>query len=114
MTISSILVFITSFYFSLILTFCPINPASASIFHFEGTPPNNLGVNGGNLSSCPSSPNCVVSKETDETHYIKPISYNSDRESAKSMLIKVLSVVPNTLIVQEEDRSRSRINRAKG
>ncbi len=115
MFLSSIVFFLTSFCLSLLLLFSsPITSASASIFHFEGTPPDNLGINQGLLSPCPSSPNCVVSQDTDETHYIDPISYNSDRETAKAILLKVLSVVPNTIIVEEDDdyirtESRSKI-----
>ncbi len=35
--------------------------------HFS-SPPENLGMNGGNLSPCPNSPNCVSSQETDASH----------------------------------------------
>lgn len=114
MFLSSILVFLFSFCLSLLLIFSPTAMANASIFHFEGTPPDNLGINQGFLSPCPSSPNCIVSEETDETHYIEPISYNSDRNTAKSILRKVLSVVPNTIIIEDNDNyirteSRSKI-----
>lgn len=103
-----------SFFSSLIVLFSLYSPL-ASIFHFEGAVPQNLGVNQGHLTSCPPSPNCVVSNElADEDHYIEPISYDSDRIKAKETLLKILSVVPNTVVVQEADdyirtESRSKI-----
>ena len=78
----------------------PLN--MAAIFHFEGSIPTNLGVQDGHLSPCPSTPNCVVSQKTDETHQIEPIEYKSDRQTAKETLLKVLSVVPETIVVEEK------------
>lgn len=89
-------------------------PAMASIFHFEGSVPTDLGVTDGKLKQCPPSPNCVVSQTEDETHYIKPLKYNSDRTSAYNNFLKILSVVPDTVIVEKTDdyirtESRSKI-----
>jgi uncharacterized protein (DUF1499 family) len=83
--------------------FWPINLTIASVFHFSGTPPTNLGVNNGHLSDCPATPNCVSSQVSDSVHYIEPISYNGDKELAKQVLIQVLNVVPNTVILEEKD-----------
>ncbi|MGY6530708.1 MAG: DUF1499 domain-containing protein [Cyanobacterium sp.] len=104
----------TGFLSSLIVLFFIYGPF-ASIFHFEGAVPQNLGVSQGHLTSCPQTPNCVVSNESaDETHYIEPISYDSDMETARDTLLKVLSVVPNTVVVTETEdyirtESRSKI-----
>ncbi|RMF24318.1 MAG: DUF1499 domain-containing protein [Cyanobacteria bacterium J083] len=68
-----------------------------------GKPPQNLGVKGGHLSQCPDSPNCVVSQGGDSTHSIKPIVYQQDREVAREILLKVLSVVPRTKVVSQTD-----------
>jgi uncharacterized protein (DUF1499 family) len=111
---SFVLCLISTVLLSLSLLFMPFSPALASIFHFEGSIPDNLGVNHGFLSPCPSSPNCVVSQNADETHYVKPITYQGDRQTARETLLKVLSVVPNTVIVEERDNyirteSRSKI-----
>lgn len=83
----------------------PLNTYSplSAIFHFEGAMPNNLGVKDGKFSPCPSTPNCVISEETDAIHEIKPITYDTDLNTAKETLLKVLSVVPNTIIVEETD-----------
>ncbi|MGI0482445.1 DUF1499 domain-containing protein [Geminocystis sp. CENA526] len=85
-----------------------------SIFHFEGQIPNNLGVVDGKLSPCPSTPNCVVSQDTDSTHYIEPLTYQFDRTQAYDSFVKILSVVPNTKIVEQTEdyirtESRSKI-----
>ena len=57
--------------------------------------------NDGHLSACPSSPNCVVSQDGDEKHIIEPIAYKGDRNQAKETLLKVLSVVPRTEIIED-------------
>jgi len=111
---STLLSLTISFLLSICLLFLPILPVSAAIFHFEGNLPDNLGVKDGFLSSCPTSPNCVVSQNADETHYIQPITYEVDRQNAKETLLKVLSVVPETTIIENTDNyirteSRSKI-----
>lgn len=72
------------------------------------------GIQDSHLSSCPSSPNCVVSQGADPDHYIEPITYQGDRDSAKAALLKVLAVVPRTEVVEQTDNyihseSKSRI-----
>ena len=44
--------------------FSPSPLLAASLFHFSGTPPKDLGVKDGKLNPCPSSPNCVCSHWT--------------------------------------------------
>lgn len=68
-----------------------------------GTPPQDLGVNGGHLSPCPDSPNCVVSQDADEDHAIAPLTYQSDRDTAREAVLKVLSVVPRTQVVEQTE-----------
>ena len=75
---------------------------------------SNLGVTDNHLVSCPPSPNCVVSQNTDEKHAIDPISYQVDRDTAKETLLKVLTVVPRTQVIEQTDNyihalSKSRI-----
>ena len=62
-----------------------------------------IGINSDRLEPCPSSPNCVVSVNGDEEHQIDPITYNSDRATAKETLLKVLSVVPRTEVIDSTD-----------
>lgn len=70
---------------------------------FAGTPPENLGVHDGKLSPCPDTSNCVVSQGADTGHAIAPITYTSDRDTARNTLLRVLSVVPRTSVVEQTD-----------
>ena len=60
-------------------------------------------INNSRLEPCPSSPNCVVSQNGDEEHSIEPITYQSDRATARETLLKVLSVVPRTEVIEQTD-----------
>ena len=73
----------------------------ASIFHFSGNSPTNIGIENGKLTSCPDSPNCVVSQTDDQSHYIEPLTYSGDRQEAYDNFVKILSVVPNTQITEQ-------------
>ncbi|WP_299492228.1 DUF1499 domain-containing protein [Acaryochloris sp. IP29b_bin.137] len=73
-------------------------PGAAGLF--AGTPPE-LGVRDGQLSPCPESPNCVVSQNADADHAIAPLSYSSDRETARATVLKVLTVVPRTQVIEQ-------------
>ena len=74
----------------------------------------SLGVEDGYLSPCPETYNCVVSQNADATHAIAPIAYHTDLVTARETLLKVLSVVPRTEVIQKDDNyiraeSQSRI-----
>ena len=70
---------------------------------FAGTSPDNLGIHDGHLTNCPASPNCVVSQGGDETHAIAPLIYHEDLSTTRETLLKVLTVVPGTTIVEQSD-----------
>ena len=61
------------------------------------------GLSDGHLQPCPESPNCVISQDGDEKHSIEPIAYNGDRNEVKSALLKVLSVVPRTEVIEDTE-----------
>ncbi|WP_096623264.1 DUF1499 domain-containing protein [Calothrix sp. NIES-3974] len=66
------------------------------------------------LSACPRTPNCVVSQGADSQHAIDPIPYHVSREQARETLLKVVSVVPRTEVIEKTDNyihatSKSRI-----
>ena len=44
-----------------------------------GEPPQNIGIQDGQLASCPDSPNCVSSFANDEVHAIEPLAANLDQ-----------------------------------
>ncbi|MBE9209932.1 DUF1499 domain-containing protein [Nostoc sp. LEGE 06077] len=75
---------------------------------------SHLGVDHGHLTSCPTSPNCVVSQDADAEHSIDAIAYHTDRDTARATLLKVLTVVPRTEVIEQTDNyihalSQSRI-----
>jgi uncharacterized protein (DUF1499 family) len=74
----------------------------------------SLGVVSGSLSPCPETPNCVVSQNADAKHAIAPIIYHIARDKAKETLLKVLTVLPRTKVIEQTDNyihalSKSRI-----
>ena len=92
---------------------CVLFLSLTSILIFP-TPTLALGITDNHLTPCPTSPNCVVSQDGDEKHAIEPIPYHIDREKAKETLLKVLTVVPRTEVIEETDNyihalSKSRI-----
>ena len=72
---------------------------------FSGSVPQNLGVTNQQLAPCPDTPNCVNSQAStgDKEHYITPLAYEGDSQTAKAQIIKILSVVPGTEIVEQTD-----------
>ncbi|WP_225889407.1 DUF1499 domain-containing protein [Halomicronema hongdechloris] len=72
---------------------------------FAGTRPDTLGVqDDGRLAACPSSPNCVVSREdADAEHAIAPLTYSSDAATAMARLKQVLQGQPRTDIITERE-----------
>lgn len=85
-----------SIIFGLIITL-------SSSFVFSSPALAAIGLNDGQLSPCPESPNCVVSQNGDADHSIASIPYTSDRAEAKETLLKVLSVVPRTEVIEQTD-----------
>ncbi|MGB3615062.1 MAG: DUF1499 domain-containing protein [Elainellaceae cyanobacterium] len=69
---------------------------------FAGSP-GPVGLENGSLSSCPASPNCVVSQNADSDHAIAPIPYHTSQEEAYATLLDILSVVPRTKVVERTD-----------
>jgi len=66
-----------------------------------GDRPDNLGVQEGRLTPCPSSPNCVASQADDAQHRIAPLAFIGDPEAAFSRLQQVLSRRKDTAIVAQ-------------
>ncbi|TIH15698.1 DUF1499 domain-containing protein [Marinifilum sp. JC120] len=53
--------------------------------HFS-SPPENLGITGGNLSPCPNSPNCVSSQETNKDHKIQSLKASGSNKTVMKKL----------------------------
>jgi uncharacterized protein (DUF1499 family) len=67
-----------------------------------GEPPGNLGVRGGLLAPCPSSPNCVSSRADDQRHRIEPLRFTGDPDGAFARLKSILADRNDTTLVREE------------
>lgn len=57
----------------------------------------------GHLLPCPPDVSCVVSLAEKSKSYIAPIPYHSNLNQAKDILLKVLTVVPRTKVIQITD-----------
>jgi uncharacterized protein (DUF1499 family) len=55
------------------------------------------------LQSCPSSPNCVSTQASDESHAIEPFRYRKSRAEAKEALKEVIRSMPRTKLVEEDE-----------
>jgi len=63
----------------------------------------NLGINKGQLTPCPDSPNCVSSQSADERHRIEPFNYELPPPDAMAKLKEVISSMERARIVKEQD-----------
>ena len=79
--------------------------AVTMVWGCSGTVPKNLGVRDGQLTACPTSPNCVSSQAPvdDPHHYIAPLLYQDDVASARNRLTEVLATLPRNRIVEQSD-----------
>ena len=87
----------------LISIFCSVIISLSSCLILFAPASAAIDLNNGQLSPCPASPNCVVSQNGDSDHEIEAIAYQGDRQAAKESLLKVLSVVPRTEVVEQTD-----------
>lgn len=76
---------------------------AASLFHFSGSQPKNLGIKDGKLTTCPSSPNCVSSQDTDAEHQIEPLTYTGNSQEAFDRLKSIVVSLENAAIVEDKN-----------
>ena len=62
------------------------------------------GLRDGKLSECPDSPNCVSSQTAKKGHVVDPLSYNGSSSEAKQALLSIISSLPRTKIITDNDR----------
>ncbi len=55
------------------------------------------------LAPCPSSPNCVSTQATDQSHQIAPYRYQQNLATAKDTLKAIVHRLPRTQLVEEND-----------
>ena len=73
------------------------------IFSLSGNRPTDLGVQSGRLKTCPSSPNCVCSYDTDKEHGIEPIQFSGESKEAIASLKQIIETTPLTEIIESSD-----------
>jgi len=71
---------------------------------FAGQRPTNLGIQDGQLTPCPQTPNCVSSQSLDSTHQIAPLTYRDDPATAFARLKQLIRGMERTAIVTENAR----------
>lgn len=74
----------------------------ASLLHFSGSRPDNLGVTSGKLAPCPSSPNCVSSQSPDLDHQTDPLPIPDSPNQAIQRLQAILETQDNAEIITAE------------
>ena len=75
----------------------------ASIFHFSGSRPKDLGVQAGRLKPCPSSPNCVSSQEEDPEHFIMAIATTDPKATLNRITNQIKANDAAQIITQADD-----------
>lgn len=70
-----------------------------SLLGCAGKKPEGLGVAGGRLAPCPSSPNCVSSESKLPKHAVEPFQLAGDPGKAWKKLREVVASLPRTKIV---------------
>jgi uncharacterized protein (DUF1499 family) len=88
-----------------------IVPAIGLVFAFlvwnnhilAGIPPTNIGINHGQLTACPFTPNCVNSQAavSDAEHSIKPIEIGGDLTARMADLKLAIKSMPRSTIIKE-------------
>jgi len=62
-----------------------------------------LGIENGQLTQCPTTPNCVNSQAKDKKHYIEPIFITGTPLEIKNYILKIVNEMERSKIVMAED-----------
>lgn len=76
---------------------------SMTLLSCAGKRPDHLGVAGGRLAPCPSSPNCVSSDAADAAHRVSPFRLGVAAEEAWHAARESVLALPRASIVEESD-----------
>lgn len=74
-------------------------PVVAALFSFSGSRPMNLGVQNGQFSPCPTTPNCVSSQSQDQEHAIAPLRFTTEPAVAFDHLKETIQAQPRASII---------------
>ncbi len=57
------------------------------------------------LAPCPASPNCVCTQaeQSDQIHYIQPLTYTGAATAAKARLLAIVKGLPRATIIADSD-----------
>jgi uncharacterized protein (DUF1499 family) len=75
----------------------------ASLFHFSGPRPTDLGVTDGQLKVCPSSPNCVSSQSRDAEHSIAAIATTTPKATLDQIATLIEADASAQIITRADD-----------
>jgi uncharacterized protein (DUF1499 family) len=62
-----------------------------------------FGIEDGQLTQCPTTPNCVNSQAEDKKHYIEPILTTGTPLEVKNTILKILNELKRSKIIVAED-----------
>lgn len=62
-----------------------------------------LGIKNGQLTQCPTTPNCVNSQVKDKKHYIEPIITTGTPLEVKDHILKIFNELKRSKIIVAED-----------
>jgi uncharacterized protein (DUF1499 family) len=83
--------------------YLPLMMLCVLVIGCSGVRPSPLGVKGGLLAPCPTTPNCVSSQSADSDHAIAPLRYRDDAVDAMTELKKVIRSMKRAEIVVSTD-----------
>jgi len=66
---------------------------------FTAKRPDMLGVTGGKLAPCPSSPNCVSTQASDAEQRMEPVAFAGDGDDALSRLRTIIDGMPGGKVI---------------
>jgi uncharacterized protein (DUF1499 family) len=66
---------------------------------FTGSPPTDIGVRGGRLAPCKTSPNCVTSYDHEGYSAIAPLKIDGDVATAMAKLKTAVGTLPRVTVV---------------
>ena len=69
----------------------------------DGQAPVNVDLRKGQLAPCPDSPNCVSSQAENQSRWVHPLRYESERARARAQLLAVLNGMERVEIVQADE-----------
>jgi uncharacterized protein (DUF1499 family) len=64
--------------------------------------PKNIGVEDGNLSKMPDSPNAVSSQTFDTSKFVEPFKYLDDYNNSKDIVIQMINEFAGARIITDE------------